>query len=180
MYFSYCTACPPGTYNSLYGATSVQGCVPCPPGKYCQGQGNILPTGKCFSGYFCNGSSTTPTEFTTPPGYFSPNGSSAAVACLPGTYNGNFAQGSCRPCPAGFSCAKSGTTSYSSLLCPTGHYCPLHNVAPVPCPAGTFSNTTGNGDLSACVPCTPGSYCSGPALRGPTGLCAAGYKLSIN
>lgn len=59
-------------------------------------------------------------------------------------------------------------------LCPPAHYCPKGSVGPVPCPAGTYTNLTGQSVCSRCLagyyctertenftqfPCPPGFYC---------------------
>lgn len=59
-------------------------------------------------------------------------------------------------------------------LCPAAHYCPEGSASPLPCPAGTYSNLTGQSVCSRCpvgyycpertgnftkFPCPPGFYC---------------------
>lgn len=63
----------------------------------------------------------------------------------------------------------------TQTICPIGHYCPPISKVPIPCPAGTFSATTGLIQMSDCVTCTVGSYCEKAALTAPTGSCSAGY-----
>lgn len=41
-------------------------------------------------------------------------------------------------------------------LCPAGSYCPPASSSPLPCPPGTFSNSTGLGRPEECVSCPPG------------------------
>lgn len=68
-------------------------------------------------------------------------------------------------------CAGAGT---EGGLCPQAHYCPLGSVLPLPCPAGTYNNLTGQFECSLChagyycpestsnytkFPCPPGFYC---------------------
>lgn len=58
--------------------------------------------------------------------------------------------------------------------CPPAHYCPEGSPGPVPCPAGTYTNLTGQSACSRCpagyfcaerthnftqFPCPPGFYC---------------------
>ena len=53
-------------------------------------------------------------------------------------------------------------------VCPAGGYCPAGSSAAVPCPAGTYLNSTGESSQAGCLLCTPGSYCastSSPGLR---------------
>lgn len=42
-------------------------------------------------------------------------------------------------------------------LCPPAHYCPEGSAGPVPCPAGTYTNLTGQ---SVCSRCPAGYYCA--------------------
>lgn len=37
--------CPNGTYNSRTGISSESECTDCSPGYYCEGEGNVVPTG---------------------------------------------------------------------------------------------------------------------------------------
>ena len=46
--------CPAGTYNNKTGMDDATQCTDCPPGYFCQGVGNINPTGKIsFQNYLC-------------------------------------------------------------------------------------------------------------------------------
>ncbi|XP_042813145.1 signal peptide, CUB and EGF-like domain-containing protein 3 [Panthera tigris] len=40
--------------------------------------------------------------------------------------------------------------------CPQGHFCPSGTSLPHPCPAGSYSNLTGQ---ASCFPCPAGYYC---------------------
>ncbi|KAI9538601.1 hypothetical protein NQZ68_012253 [Dissostichus eleginoides] len=42
-------------------------------------------------------------------------------------------------------------------LCPVGSYCPPASSSPLPCPSGTFSNSTGLSRPEECVSCPPGA-----------------------
>lgn len=64
-------------------------------------------------------------------------------------------------------------------ICPEGYYCPVGTTNPVPCPKGTYSNSTGLQGEVDCVLCPPGSYCQQTALTAPSGLCDAGSVLLI-
>ena len=50
-------------------------------------------------------------------------------------------------------------------VCPdvaVGHFCSNRtDYIPVPCPVGTYSNTSGLTDASECTACDPGTYCAG-------------------
>ena len=62
-----------------------------------------------------------------------------------------------------------------STVCTAGNYCPTGVSAPMPCPQGTFSNSTGLISSSLCVPCTGGYYCDGFGMISPRGLSSPGY-----
>ncbi|NXX30207.1 AB24G protein, partial [Nicator chloris] len=65
--------------------------------------------------------------------------------------------------------------------CPRGHYCPEGTPFPVPCPAGTFNNATGEcGSQDSCVPCSPGAFCASAGLSSPTGPCSQGFYCPAN
>jgi hypothetical protein len=42
-------------------------------------------------------------------------------------------------------------------LCPRGGYCPAGSSAPIPCPLGTFLNSSGQSTADDCLSCTPGA-----------------------
>lgn len=42
--------------------------------------------------------------------------------------------------------------------CWAGYYCPRGSATPTPCPMGTFSNSTGNTNMTDCRNCTPGKF----------------------
>jgi len=60
-------------------------------------------------------------------------------------------------------------------ICPLGHYCPAGSSSGIACLAGTYLDSTGNYNSSACISCTPGMYCSGTGLPAPSGNCSRGY-----
>lgn len=39
------------------GALAETDCMDCPPGQYCEGTGNVFPTGFCDEGFWCGGKS---------------------------------------------------------------------------------------------------------------------------
>ena len=51
---------------------------PCPGGQYCEGDGNIQPTGNCSAGFYCSGSAETWNDTVhggqCEPGYYCPEG----------------------------------------------------------------------------------------------------------
>ncbi|XP_060107672.1 uncharacterized protein LOC132580697 [Heteronotia binoei] len=171
--------CPPGSVNPL----------PCQSGSYCGSNTGVPPL--CPGGYYCpEGSSTynTPGQLCAYP-FYCPLGSAHPLLC-PGGYTalnttglrdslektckacevGTFGVGadnspSCSPCPPGFSCPR-GSASYLQQPCPRGYYCPAMAPAPVPCPPGTFGNTSLAKRLEECHPCPAGSFNHLPAQTG--------------
>lgn len=43
--------------HSITGALAETDCMDCPPGQYCEGTGNVFPTGFCDEGFWCGGKS---------------------------------------------------------------------------------------------------------------------------
>lgn len=60
-------------------------------------------------------------------------------------------------------------------ICPKGHYCEEASQAATPCPEGTFSDEYANENLTSCLPCTAGQYCSGTGRDLPNGDCDVGW-----
>ena len=48
--------------------------------------------------------------------------------------------------------------------CPAGHYCIGGDYAPIPCPEGKYSDSTGNDKIEDCLPCPPGYFCDEKGL----------------
>ncbi|XP_071505048.1 uncharacterized protein [Diadema antillarum] len=179
--------CPEGTFNNLTGQQEEGDCILCLPGRYCEIPGLSWPTGECDAGWYCiNGSQfSQPTEPSQggrcPVGSFCPQGSVYPTSCSPGMYCDVEELGSpAGNCSAGHYCTGGAVVASpdgaaSGDICPTGHYCPSGSSEPQECPPGTFLNTTQNEDLSDCISCTQGRYCSGYANSEPTADCDAGY-----
>ena len=111
-----------------------------------------------------------------PTGHYCPIGTDYPVPCPAGSYQNDENQWECKDCPPGYFCP-SNTSDYQPNICPSGYYCLVNTTDQYdyPCPPGTFNNLTQQTDLSACVPCTPGTYCQGSGNSVPTGNCSAGY-----
>lgn len=154
----------------------------CDPGKYCPQKGLSEPAGDCLDGFYCISKSIywAPTdgvmgnicgagkycpagafeETDCPAGTFSAGKGLAAAnectPCLPGYYCPNTGMtAATTKCPAGYYCP-SGSSSGTANTCTTGHYCPLGASYAIECPAGTYTDTTGN---SECLACPAGKYC---------------------
>ncbi|XP_021344324.1 signal peptide, CUB and EGF-like domain-containing protein 3, partial [Mizuhopecten yessoensis] len=79
-------------------------------------------------------------------------------------------------CNPGFFCPTGQTEANpSSFVCLAGHYCEEGSPTSTACPTGTFSNSTGNTNVSDCKPCTPGYYCDSPGLIEENGMCDGGF-----
>lgn len=162
----------------------------------CELAGNNLtsPSGQCDEGYYCvsgvdksNPVMLNDTQCPTssihpiighicPAGHYCPQGTDFPVACPAGSYQDLTNQWGCKDCPEGYFCP-SNTSDYMLNVCPAGYYCPVNTTDQYAnaCPPGTFNNLTQQKDLSACVSCTPGTYCQGHGNAAPTANCSAGW-----
>ncbi|XP_014845642.1 PREDICTED: uncharacterized protein LOC106919650 isoform X3 [Poecilia mexicana] len=186
--------CPPGTghpytypcqvgkfRNNTHGHTA-EVCISCPSGHFCSQLGMDLPL-LCPQGSYC------------------PDGTSTPKPCPEGTYSSHSALSElsqCAPCGGGQYCSGVGLTKPSGSckerfycrvgaksatpadgptggLCPPGGYCPLASTSPIPCPSGTFSNSSGLSSPEECVSCPPGFYCLGSNNTSPSGRCFPGF-----
>ncbi|WAR00859.1 hypothetical protein MAR_025231 [Mya arenaria] len=169
------TECLAGMYQDEIGQSE---CKECPIGRYCDpveetanlgfATGVVTPMA-CPTGYYCLVNTTSAGDYPCPTGTF--NNQTAIQAdseCTPCT--GGFycdspglsePQG---PCNEGFVCVSGSDTpsptSVVGYVCPAGSYCPAQSAVETPCPAGTFSNTTGLHNVSSCEQCTPGYFCA--------------------
>ncbi|XP_075695378.1 uncharacterized protein LOC142661742 isoform X2 [Rhinoderma darwinii] len=173
-----CLPCPPGYFCKLSGSIGESFCR---AGSYCTSRTGIPQL--CPGGYFCPEGSTTyntSAHLCTFP-YYCPPGSARRMSCPggstalhgitlrdseetscrkcgPGTYrSASVTDVICQPCPAGYSCPQ-GVENYKSYPCLAGHYCPSSATAPVPCPTGTYGNSTQGRELGDCRPCPTGTY----------------------
>nr|XP_006821767.1 PREDICTED: uncharacterized protein LOC100369099 [Saccoglossus kowalevskii] len=190
--------CPMGTYNPVAGSDALEDCLECPAGEYCESDGLEFTSGNCSEGWYCTGGSYTSTplpfsnatdisECTCPlvnytggkcwPGTYCPSGSPYPVECDEGMYCLEW--GRSQPnglCDAGYFCdGGEHLPDPTHGLCPAGFYCVQGSHTPTPCPAGTYSDTEGNVEISDCMDCTPGMYCEGNNNTEPTGDCTEGY-----
>lgn len=67
------------------------------------------------------------------------------------------------------------TTSGIGGPCPPGFYCPLQTEDPIPCPNGTYRDTSQGAKKDDCWPCKLGEYCGSEGLTNGTGPCAKGF-----
>ncbi|XP_062606170.1 multiple epidermal growth factor-like domains protein 6, partial [Saccostrea cucullata] len=167
---SNCTQCPAGKYCETTGLTNYTGLISA--GHWSRyGSGTRTPLvddsailGICTKGHYCPEGSEIPTA--CPSGTYGDSWKltslAACDACDPGTYcpiTNMTATGS--QCDAGFYC--SGGSPESAPVnktwgdeCPAGSYCPAGSSAPIPCPAGKYTNST---RTVTCLDCPIGHYC---------------------
>ncbi|KAG1697654.1 hypothetical protein DVH05_016093 [Phytophthora capsici] len=147
-----CITCPAGYYCIEATVTPK----PCGKGKFSTSGSKTCPP--CEAGYFCNSETTSAANMRSNAlGWASPG-------ALYGTcYNGSY-------CPAG----SDSEPALETDACPPAYYCPTATPAPVICPAGTYSNLTGQDSISDCTP-TPAGYFSVAGALEPTGVCSPGF-----
>lgn len=156
-------------------------------GFYCETSGLANYTNQCKAGAYCPTGSSVPVPYICPLGFHCPTESSQPKPCTSGFYTNATGQSICSICPAGFHCLPitwKGTSlaneSIGYKTCPPGYYCPIQTGSNwKPCPAGTYSNSSGLFEASQCVSCPGGDYCAGDLLTKPTGSCNAGYYCTI-
>ncbi|CAK7320737.1 hypothetical protein VULLAG_LOCUS22832 [Vulpes lagopus] len=135
--------CPPGHFCPV--GTEVP--LPCPVGTFSDRMflSMVSECLSCPSGHFCGASGLTAPSGPCSPGYF----------CLEGVSS---------PTPAGH--------SEHGGPCPQGHFCPSGTSHPKPCPAGSYSNLTGQ---ASCFPCPAGYYCPENITTYSRHPCPAGF-----
>ncbi|KAL8012133.1 putative tyrosine-protein kinase ephrin type A/B receptor [Plasmopara halstedii] len=174
--------CKAGSYASLNNTKSVgpaeawPACITCPAGYYCIeassvphhcGKGNFSTSGSktcstCEAGFFCSSETTSAANMRTNTGGWSALGASYGT-CYNGTY-----------CPVGLD----REPALELDACPPGFYCPTATPLPIICPAGTYSNFTGQDSVNDCTP-TPAGYFSIAGSLEPTGVCSPGFYCPI-
>ncbi|RUS80922.1 hypothetical protein EGW08_011303, partial [Elysia chlorotica] len=156
-------ACPPGTYNNVTGATNETSCQDCPPGEYCEGHGNVIPSGLCDPGFFCAGRASQRRPYD--PGYLT-------------TANGNitdlYSNDTCTPL---WDCVCPSFLMTSGGLCPIGYYCPQGSPKPTACDPGTYCELPGLSTPTG--KCSAGFYCNGTSNRPDQHVCPAGYYCEL-
>ncbi|XP_061734344.1 neurogenic locus notch homolog protein 3-like [Nerophis ophidion] len=197
-----CRICPAGFYCKDWGLPEPTG--PCNAGYYCIAGVNIETP---------DGNYSTGVGGACPEGRYCPEGTGLPLTCPPGTYSDSRHLTDvlgCSSCPAGHFCATEGlsrpsgkchqrfycpggdsaATGSEGGLCPTAHYCPEGSASPAPCPAGSYTNLTGQSVCSLCCagyycpektsdfshfPCPPGFYCPDGTKHATQYPCPRGY-----
>ena len=168
--------CPSGTYNPNLQGQNINNCQSCDAGKYCNGIGLSAPSGDCYKGYHCGSGSETPAPSSERcnAGTYCPDGLNQIdcdekMACT--------TDGLARPdanCTAGYYCP-TGSISPNQNPCQSGFYCPPRSSVMMPCPPGTFGSNTLAAEITDCIDCPPGEFCSQSGLPTFETPCQAGY-----
>ncbi len=172
--------CPAGSYSPSILNRNVSSCITCPPGHYCP-EASVNGTAlECEAGFVClsGASVATPldnvTGYPCPVGHFCVGGALFPETCNPGSFQSNIAKSECVICPVGALCELIAQQEF--FPCPPGNYCPFEGMIDgIPCPMSTYSNCSGNKNLTDCMPCPSGMYCETTGLVAPTGNCNAGF-----
>ena len=163
-------SCPKGSVGMTDGARSEQTqCDYCRAGKYCPEGTSISAQVDWAQGYYCPAGTSGKIQFSWGAGFY---GSSAAgrsfsetcTMCQGAKYWEQSAT-SGTTCPNGYYCfpytddknkypampgkyigTATGTVS-GAAACPQGKYCPLGSSAPIDWPVGTYTASTGMGEL---------------------------------
>jgi hypothetical protein len=169
------TPCPNGTYSNTTQAISISTCIACTPGFACPTTGLPTPPVRCSEGFYCPEGSVTTNQVICPVGHYCKAGFGSPVPCSQGEFQNSTGKSSCNTCPSGSYCPTLGVSTPSP--CTPGYYCLAGSKSGIetPCPAGTFSNSSGLSQLSQCQPCTAGSACESNALTSPNTPCSEGY-----
>ncbi|XP_056298043.1 multiple epidermal growth factor-like domains protein 10 [Pseudoliparis swirei] len=154
---------------------------------YCPGirDGSRSWTYECPEGHYCPSGTWSKDQYPCPAGSINPHTKMAhaehCLPCPPGYFCPSpGASAAAGQCDAGYFClsgARSPTPQDGGPTgdgCPEGHYCPRGSSAPLPCPTGSYSNTTRSGYLSDCRPCPAGLMCVTRGLSFPSHICPAG------
>ncbi|XP_062417147.1 signal peptide, CUB and EGF-like domain-containing protein 1 [Pungitius pungitius] len=201
---SVATALPcPSSHFCSQGSAAP---VPCPSGTY-QDREQQSACAVCEAGYYCDlRLSNVSILRPCPKGHYCPAGTARPNLCPIGSFNPRERTHSiagCTPCAAGHYCpfvglsepagscnagywCRGGASSPSPLdgvsgsLCSPGQYCPTGTTAPMACPQGSWSNTSGLRNREDCAPCLGGFYCNSVGLTKPSGPCVAGYTMLWN
>eukprot|EP00347_Sterkiella_histriomuscorum_P018896 403343756 len=144
--------CAEGKY--LSGTT----CLNCDIGRYCRGG---VDAGICTAGYFCQGSESSPSPslHICSVNKYCPHGAPREAKCPNGFQRpteGAIQVTDCVECLAGFICLNNKVP----YECPKGFYCPYASTSEIPCPIGTWSQSTSLIAANECQNCPPGYLCN--------------------
>ena len=198
-----CTDCSDGEVSYTRADESAgdkKNCFACPAGFKCPDK-NAYNMLKCRKGTYRRSEDSPNTCITCPAGSKCPNIDEAPIVCPDGQYSTGGST-SCLVVPAGFVKTSGGSISkcdpgqyYVPATdgeiakcedCEINYYCPSVTLGHIPCPPGTYSEST---LATSCTVCEEGSYCPGvsPKQNCPSGTyskagqskcnpCQAGYR----
>eukprot|EP00960_Hanusia_phi_P063233 765413-Hanusia_phi.AAC.1 len=183
---SYCRSCEPGMYCNTDGLSKPTGY--CSGGFFCKGGSKDATGSSCDErSLVCNEVTCSHLDSLScggecEKGFFCPSGSSSPLLCPAGKYcayaRATFPTGNCS---AGYYCGALGNDVFqpshynqSTGICPPGTYCPSGTIFPIPCPPGTFSNSSQNVQQEQCLLCPPGHFCPSQRTIVPQ-QCEQGY-----
>ncbi|CUG88714.1 Hypothetical protein, putative [Bodo saltans] len=170
-----CLPCPPGTIGGAACTlcTKAAACVRCDAGGWSTARGQTSQvTNYNLAPYRCTGNGYTQ--------YNNRCTGAGTGQCWNGTYSttvGATSNQTCLPCPRGYICpmmpiyttnggcppacatSQRSTCAQGCMACPYPSLMLVGNFNPIPCPAGTFNNRTGQWLISACRVCPAGNRC---------------------
>jgi len=166
-------SCPKGSTGMTSGAKSeLEQCDLCREGNYCVEGTSLSTQQSCLQGYFCPPGTSEKLQNTCGAGFYGAGTggkhfSDTCTMCASGNYC-EQSSSSGTTCPLGYFCfeytdeknkypampgqyigAATGSLS-GATTCPIGKYCPLGSTAPLDCPTGTVTASTGMGELLNC------------------------------
>ena len=142
------------------GSATPQGSGPCPSGHYCP-PGQLIP---CPSRTYCPGVANTEPKPCIPGTYQQEYGQSSCKKCPLGTICPGFARDLPEPCPPGYVCDAVGLP-IPSKRCPAGHYCLQNTLTPDPLSALDIGSLLRASPIALAetqlrpLPCLPATYC---------------------
>ena len=151
-----CETCVKGTYEDSLGSIA---CKACPSGYYCPAGSAAPIPATCDPGTFVVNSTK---DFVKddcspcPAGTACAGGQSQPATCLPGTVAPLNGSKQCTKCAAGSFQAREGQRK--CVPCSKGYVCIEGSATGVPCPGGTYANTTGLSSRDQCVPVSANTW----------------------
>ena len=142
------------------GSATPQGSGPCPSGHYCP-PGQLIP---CPKRTYCPGVANTEPKPCVPGLYQQEYGQSTCKKCPLGTICPGFARELPEACPPGFVCDEVGLP-IPAKRCPAGHYCLSNTLTPDPLSALDTDQLLRSSPIVMRVdqfrplPCLPATYC---------------------
>ena len=166
---SNCAGCPIGSYASSAGQTS---CDTCALGGYCDEVDQDTCGGgwtPCQPGTYSATLGATGSEVCTPCAvgkhslYEGMIDKSACTVCARGSASRSPGRATCDLCSGGTYQPELGTSR--CLTCMEGRFCPEGATTPLPCEAGSWTNSTDLSSQEQCQLCPPHHACGTGAVQ---------------